>query len=1319
MRSSHRCFNVLRVTAVMLSAGLSVISGTGLLRAQTDTTWVPGSSNWNNAANWSGGFVPHNGTGGTNWNVFVDGGDATNSVVSFDVNSSINQLNISSGDLLDILDSRTLTIVSNGQAGSGTINNDGTILLSGGGGPTRISFTGGSLQINGSGVVTLAGTGSQITGTGTLTQGAGHTIQGNGSIGGGAYAIVNNGTFLAGTGDSLVIDPVNLGSGIAAFTNNGLVRATGGGVVTLTGSGAGEFHGSGVYEAQAGSSVNLVGGAILRNTTLGTQGSGVVRVLSGNSATLNNITNLGNFERSDDGTVQVSGTLANSGDFHIAAAGNSTQMLVGTSLTVSGGGSIRMSGTGASIGGSGLFTNVDNTVSGTGNFGFNSIRIENSGIVRAGAGEFLVIDPVNAGGGVAAFDNANLVLATGGGVITLSGGGAGEFHGTGIYHADAGSGIDLVSSAIVRNTTFSTTGDGVVQVLSGHNADWQNVVNNGNFVRNDDGNLNVSSSLQNSGDMLISAGGNATRINFNTVNLTGAGTVRMEGVGAGIGGTGTLNNAGNTISGSGNFGLNQIFVVNQGLVQAGSGESMTIDPANAGGNTAAFRNDGTVRAMNGGVITLTGNGFGEFQGSGIYEALAASRIDLTSAAILRNTTLSTSGDGLVRILAGENVSWDGVTSTGNVLREDNGTLTLFNSLENSGDIQVVGGGTATRIDVSGAVGLTGGGTIALSGTGAGIGGFGTLTNVDNTISGSGNFGLNQTFVVNQGLVQAGSGDSMTIDPANAGGNTAAFRNDGTVRAMNGGVITLTGNGFGEFQGSGIYEALAASRIDLTSDAIFRNTTLSTSGDGLVRILAGENVSWDGVTSTGNVLREDNGTLTLFNSLENSGDIQVVGGGTATRIAVSGAVGLTGGGTIALSGTGAGIGGSGTLTNVDNTISGSGNFGQQQIFIVNQGLVQTGSGESMTIDPANAGGGAVAFSNDGTVRATGGGVMTLTGNGFGEFAGSGVFEALDGTLSFDSSAVVQNISGGTLNSGTWRSVSTGGGSAISIANTATTDIVSIGANAAVELRGTGSSLTVKGNSIDSTLTSSAGSLVIGDSRVFNTMAGLGNSGFVSVQGAGSQINLNGMYLQTGVNSETRFGTGGSMSVTGGIFDFDEGLLTGNGDLTGDTDYATTTTIAPGSSTGILNITGDASFLGTMQFELMADLVEGNLQDVASVNRGLDPSLIGFDQINIFGNASLDGTMFLDAINGYTPSFGAWFDLITADSLTLQGTFSIVGSGGYNYNWSVLTLPDPLSGGSSRDVLRAFVAVPEPGGLAVLFGIGLVCSLRRRDRTALAG
>jgi hypothetical protein len=861
------------------------------LYSQVNAFWISGASDWNIPANWSGGVVPNN--GGTTYNVFVDGGAPGVSSVNMNVNSTINQLNVDAGESVHIVDSRSLTLNTNAQ-----VNNNGLITVTSSGNLTRIVVNnpGSPAGFFGTGQVTLAG-GGAISGNGRITNGLGHGISGTGNIGLGSISFTNLGTVSAGIGESLMLDPVNLGAGTTSFDNQGVVQAAGGGLVTLTGSGFGEFGGSGEYRAEANSRIELISDVIVRSSRFATIGNGEIRAASGSNNTLNQVVNMGNFVRSDNGATSLVGSLTNSGQIAVNGGGNATRLRLQGNVLLNGGGDIALTGSNAGIDGNGRLTNVNNTISGNGTIGTGSLSVVNQGVIRAGAGNSLLLDPVNLGAGTISFDNQNIVAATGGGTVIMTGSGFGEFGGAGSYSAENGSQIQLETEVIVRNTTFSTSGSGTVQVSSGSNATLDGVANNGMLVREDNGALRIENSLSNAGTIRINGVGNATRLRSQgNVLLNGGGSILIAGSSAGIDGSGTITNVNNTISGNGRIGFNDISIINQGIVQAGAGESLLLDPRNNGAGVISFNNQNVVRAVGGGVITLTGSGFGEFGGAGVYQASDLSRIDLITEVIVRNTTFTTGGTGVIRTVSGSNATLDDVTINGNFERSDNGALNIVSSLTNVGTMTITGSGNATRLRSSGNATIGGGGSIVLAGSSAGIDGSGTLTNVNNTFSGNGSIGSNGISFINQGTVVTGSGQSLTIDPRNNGAGVPSFDNQGLLHAA-GGTVIFTGSGFGEFANRNGGRVRIDSTLRLETSAIFSNQAGGRiEGNGVIENLASSFSNTGGVIAPG----LSTGILTVQGNFSQgaNGELEIEWGGATPgtlhdQLVVTGNVSLAG------------------------------------------------------------------------------------------------------------------------------------------------------------------------------------------------------------------------------------------------------------------------------------------------------------------------------------------------------------------------------------------------------------------------------------------
>src|SRR4029078_11168855 len=92
-------------------------------------------------------------------------------------------------------------------------------------------------------------------------------------------------------------------------------------------------------------------------------------------------------------------------------------------------------------------------------------------------------------------------------------------------------------------------------------------------------------------------------------------------------------------------------------------------------------------------------------------------------------------------------------------------------------------------------------------------------------------------------------------------------------------------------------------------------------------------------------------------------------------------------------------GTGTLTNVNNTIQGDtnngGSLGTNEIGIINQSaglILANNSGLILNVDPSDAGN----LTNQGIMQASNGGILQLNGFGGGTFTNSGTITALDGS-----------------------------------------------------------------------------------------------------------------------------------------------------------------------------------------------------------------------------------------------------------------------------------------------------------------------------------
>jgi hypothetical protein len=154
------------------------------------------------------------------------------------------------------------------------------------------------------------------------------------------------------------------------------------------------------------------------------------------------------------------------------------------------------------------------------------------------------------------------------------------------------------------------------------------------------------------------------------------------------------------------------------------------------------------------------------------------------------------------------------------------------------------------------------------------------------------------------------------------------------------------------------------------------------------------------------------------------------------------------------------------------------------------------------------------------------------------------------------------------------------------------------------------------------------------------------GLVRVDGANSR------WIVSVLNSDYRLGpyggqvyidgtleisNAGLVSVADALF-IDQGTVRGNGNILGNVQNGGL--ILPGNSLGALHISGNYS--QTSAGKLLIELA------------GTTPGT-QYDQLLITGGATLDGTLQVSLLNGFVPSAGDSFDLLTTTS-SIAGTFA---------------------------------------------------------------
>ncbi len=465
--------------------------------------------------------------------------------------------------------------------------------------------------------------------------------------------------------------------------------------------------------------------------------------------------------------------------------------------------------------------------------GSNFINSGTLGKTDAGFEEVFFSLPINNSGTISALSGA----------LTFNGGGTNS----GIFSPSGNAVINFASNfSMLSGTRFS--GPGVVSFASGTSTTF-------------------AGTITNTGTLSFNSGGTFTDFVLNgNVTLTGGGVVNLSAADRILGnGTLTTNNTiqGET-SGGGSLGADQIGIVNQtgGIIDAnGTGLALDVDPNAANGMV----NQGTMRASNGGILLLNGNNGGAFNNAGgAISVLNGSEVRLINNASVTGGTVTSALGSTIRLTSGSslNLGAGTLSNAGMLIAEDNTTTTLSGAISNAGSISLNSTGSFTDLVLAGSLSIDDEGTINLANA-ARILGSGTLTNMANIILGEttgGSLGFDQIGIINQAagaIIANVSGLTLNVDPSASGG----LINQGLMRATNGGILLLSGNGGGAFNNSGT--------IDATSGGILNFNGIVNSS-GLVDV-GGSALSVTGsYTQTAGTFRLTGGTVTSASALNFQG-----------------------------------------------------------------------------------------------------------------------------------------------------------------------------------------------------------------------------------------------------------------------------------------------------------------------------------------------------------------------------------------------------------------------------------------------------------------
>jgi hypothetical protein len=668
--NAGRIFSIL---PLLLLAGI-ILACPQTGQAQTTSTWTGsgGDQFWNTAGNWNPSGAPNSST------VTVVITNPTNNTVFINTSPTIANLTLGTSTATDSLtldNNQTFTVAGGAGAGSLAIAAGSTLTLDSTGNYTDLILSGTNATITLSGGGTLAlsniaynriyGTGSQ-----TLVNSAGNTIEGSGQLGigagGNAFALSNAGIINANQSTALNVNPGN------GMTNTGTIEATAGGTLNLAGSitntgGTILSTGSGSIVNLAGAGTSTITGGMLSTTDGGVMYSGG-STLSGLSISANSTVTTAN-----NSVTTLTGSVTNNGTIALNSGGNFTDLALsgGAALELTSGSSIAMSNSIYNrIYGSGTDTlTVDSgaTIQGSGQIGLggNAFALTNHGTIDANQSAAMYINPGNG------TTNTGLIEATNGATLNLGG----SFTNTGgtILSMGSGSTVNLSGEATstITGGTLTTSGGGVM-ISDGTTLNGLTISSGSTVSTTNNNNTTLSGTITNNGTIALNSGGNYTDLILSgNVTLAGTGAISMSDYAYNriYGATGSdqlTNGAGHTIEGSGQVGLgaggSAFAFTNNGTVLANQSVSLVLNPGNGATNNGTMQvNAGSALEVLGGITNTGTVNVGQAGQAGSSLFLMGDAHDFVQTG--GTTTLWTSGSNL-ELQSGQSMLLQGGTLQG-------------------------------------------------------------------------------------------------------------------------------------------------------------------------------------------------------------------------------------------------------------------------------------------------------------------------------------------------------------------------------------------------------------------------------------------------------------------------------------------------------------------------------------------------------------------------------------------------------------------------------------------------------------------------------
>jgi len=674
------------------------------------------------------------------------------------------------------------------------------------------------------------------------------------------------------------------------------------------------------------------------------------------------------------------GPITNEGLVTMNSTGNSTELLVGANMTMTGSGEWALGDHAANVfrNNFGIISRLtngpDHTISGAGQIGINTMFFTNNGLVDANQPTAMQFDLQESQTNV----NSGIMQASLGGTLNLFN--SGTFDNTGgVIQALNGSVVNLINTGIVGGIIDSEGTGRVRPSVSVPSLTDLTIL--GVFQHTNDLDCAYAGTITNEGSIRLESAGNSTEMRLHTAltTFTGSGSIDMDGsinnvLRNNFGVISRLvNDVDHTIRGTGQIGINTIYMTNDGLIDADlSGQTLQFDLQEGQTNI----NNGTLQASNGGTMTLLNSGTID-NTNGVIQALDGSVVSVQNMTILGGL-LHSQGSGRIHPSASPPAFQD-VANTGVLEHLNDQDAAYIGTTTNDGTIRLSAAGNSTEMRLHSALTtFTGTGSVEMNNGINNIfrNNFGVISrlhnDVDHTIRGAGQIGINTILMTNDGLIEATQPTVLQFDLREEEENV----NNGTLRARDGGTMNLLNSGIID-NTNGVIEALDGSVVNLMNTHI-RSGNLDTAGSGVIR---GSNSIplVENVTNNGLLQLLNDQDIIFSGTISNNGVIEMSSTANVTEIRVhTTPTIITGPGEIVMSNHTNNwfrnnFGAVTQLVNgADHTIRGSGQIGLNTIGFVNNGTIISDASAGIVIDPRNETGG---FVNNGLLHVTGdGGVL---------------------------------------------------------------------------------------------------------------------------------------------------------------------------------------------------------------------------------------------------------------------------------------------------------------------------------------------------------